>query len=108
MSTNTIDSGDNGKIVADAAAPKRTRTPAKKAKASKNAPWAKKADQPKPDRANKKAEVLAMMKREGCDPGRDHGRHQVAGTHGPGLRQYPGQQGRAEDRILEEHTYRIA
>jgi len=64
MSTNTIDSGENVKIVADAAAPKRARKPAKKAKGAKRATLAKKAaTKPKADRTNKKTEVVALMKR---------------------------------------------
>jgi hypothetical protein len=45
------------------AAPKRTRKASKKAKAVKAASRGKKARKPKADRANKKAEVIAMMKR---------------------------------------------
>jgi hypothetical protein len=40
--------------------------------------------------------------RQGRDASRDHGNHGLAGAHGAGLRQHPGQQGRGEDRILEE------
>ena len=44
--------------------PKTKRTPAKKAKPAKKAGRAEKpASKPKADRANKKAEVIAMMKR---------------------------------------------
>ena len=44
--------------------PKPKRTPAKKAKPAKKAGRAKKpASKPKADRANKKAEVIALMKR---------------------------------------------
>ena len=50
--------------------------------------------------------------REGCDAGRDHGSHGLAEAHGSRLRQHPRQQGRREDRVLEERrrerTYRIA
>src|SRR5712692_9889648 len=60
---NTIDS-ENRKPAPDAAQPKVRRKPAKKAKAGKKAPRAKKAAaKPKADRTNKKAEVIAMMKR---------------------------------------------
>jgi Protein of unknown function (DUF3489) len=53
-----------GKPAPEAPQPKRTRKPAKKAKTAKKAPRAKKvASKPKADRANKKAEVLALMKR---------------------------------------------
>ena len=40
--------------------------------------------------------------RQGRDAGRDRGSHGLAEAHGTGLRQHPGQQGRREDRILEE------
>jgi len=62
MSEQTIESGSSGKTAADAAAPKRTHKPAKKVKAAKVS-RARKAGKPKADRANKKAEVVAMMKR---------------------------------------------
>jgi hypothetical protein len=61
MSENTIDSGTNGK--APQAAPKQTRKAAKKFRAAKKAPRDKKAGKPKADRANKKAAVIAVMKR---------------------------------------------
>src|SRR5712692_1866603 len=60
---NTIDS-ENRKPAPDAAQPKVRRKPAKKAKAAKKAPRAKKAAaKPAAERTNKKAEVIAMMKR---------------------------------------------
>ena len=64
MSENVIDSANSGnKPEPTAAKPKRERK-AKKAKAAKKAGPAKKAaSKPKADRANKKAEVIAMMKR---------------------------------------------
>ena len=64
MSNSTIDSA-NGNTPETAAAPaqaKRERK-AKKAKAAKKARGKKPAAKPKADRANKKAEVVAMMKR---------------------------------------------
>src|SRR5258708_302672 len=64
MSTNTIDSENVDKPTHEAATPKVRRKSAKKAKAAKKTPRAKKpADKPKADRTNKKAEVIAMMKR---------------------------------------------
>jgi hypothetical protein len=64
MSTNTIDSENVDKRAHEAAQPKVRRKPAKKAKAAKKTPRAKKAAaKPKADRTNKKAEVIAMMKR---------------------------------------------
>jgi hypothetical protein len=60
MSTNTIETQETTEALASH--PKRK--PAKKAKAAKKAPRAKKgASKPKADRGNKKAEVIALMKR---------------------------------------------
>jgi len=60
---STIDS-DNISKPAPVAQPKVRRKPAKKAKATKKAPKAKKAaGKPKSDGTNKKADVIAMMKR---------------------------------------------
>lgn len=61
---NTIDSENNAKPAPEAAKPKGGSKPAKKAKLAKKAVRAKKAaGKPKADRTNKKAEVIAMMKR---------------------------------------------
>src|SRR5579864_2822812 len=61
MSENAIDSV---KAKPEPAAAKPKRKPGKKAKPPKNAARAKKpAARPKADRTNKKAEVIAMMKR---------------------------------------------
>jgi hypothetical protein len=58
---NTIESEAK---LADAPKPKAKHAPAKKAKPAKNKARAKNAaGKPKADRANKKAEVLALMKR---------------------------------------------
>jgi hypothetical protein len=58
---STIDSENSIKPEAQ---PKVRRMPAKKAKATKKAPQAKKtAAKPKSEGTNKKAEVIAMMKR---------------------------------------------
>src|SRR5258708_38293337 len=58
---STIDSENISKPEAQ---PKVRRKPAKKAKAAKKSPPAKKAaGKPKSDATNKKAEVIAMMKR---------------------------------------------
>jgi hypothetical protein len=60
---STIDSENNIKPAPEAQ-PKVRRKAAKKAKAIKKAPQAKKAaSKPKPEVTNKKAEVIAMMKR---------------------------------------------
>src|SRR5260370_414213 len=60
---STIDSETISKQTPEAQ-PKFRRKPAKKAKAAKKAPPAKKAvGKPKSDGTNKKAEVIAMMKR---------------------------------------------
>ena len=61
---STIDSENSIKPAPEAAQPKVRRKPAKKAKAAKKSPQAKKATgKPKSDATNKKAKVLAMMKR---------------------------------------------
>jgi hypothetical protein len=64
MSEQTIDSDNTSKPALDTAKPKGARKPTKKAKPAKKANRAKKAAaKPKADRTNKKAEVIAMMKR---------------------------------------------
>jgi Protein of unknown function (DUF3489) len=64
MSENGIDSGNISKPAPDKAKPKGARKPAKKAKPSKKARSAKKqVSQAKGERTNKKAEVIAMIKR---------------------------------------------
>jgi hypothetical protein len=64
MSENAIDSETMSKPAPALAQPKGKRKPAKKAKAANKARAAKKpASKPKGDRANKKAEVIALMKR---------------------------------------------
>jgi hypothetical protein len=64
MSENAIDSENLSKPAPDTAKPKGARKAGKKAKAAKKSGRAKKAPaKPKADRANKKAEVIAMMKR---------------------------------------------
>ena len=63
MSENAIDSENTGKPTPDTAKPKGPRK-AKRAKPAKKArPAKKRAGKPKPDGTNKKAEVIAMMKR---------------------------------------------
>jgi len=60
---STIDS-ENSSKPAPQVQPKVRRKPANKAKAAKKSPQAKKATgKPKSDASNKKAEVIAMMKR---------------------------------------------
>ena len=65
MSENAIDSENSSKPAPDAAKPNAVRKTGKKAKPTKKAGRAaKKASaKPKADRTNKKAEVIAMMKR---------------------------------------------
>jgi Protein of unknown function (DUF3489) len=61
---NTIDSENNAKPAPEAAQSKGKRKAAKKAKPAKKAGQAKKAaGKPKAERTNKKAEVIAIMKR---------------------------------------------
>jgi hypothetical protein len=64
MSENATDSENTTKPVSDTAKPKGARKAGKKAKPAKKAGRAKKpAGKPKTGRANKKAEVVEMMKR---------------------------------------------
>jgi hypothetical protein len=64
MSENTIDSENISKPAPVTAKPKAPRKAGKKAKPAKKGNRAKKPDaKPKADRANKKAEVIEMMKR---------------------------------------------
>jgi Protein of unknown function (DUF3489) len=64
MSDNAIDSENISKPAPDTTKPKGKRTPAKKAKPAKKAGRAKKPTaKPKADRSNKKADVIAMIKR---------------------------------------------
>ena len=44
--------------------------------------------------------------RQRRDAGRDHGRHRMASAHGARLRQHPRQQGRGEDRLVQERRGR--
>jgi hypothetical protein len=61
---NTATESEKNAPAPDVPQPKTKRTPAKKAKPAKKAGRAwKPASKPKADRANKKAEVIAMMKR---------------------------------------------
>jgi Protein of unknown function (DUF3489) len=64
MNENAIDTENASKPAPDTAKPKGARKACKKAKPPKKAVRARKAAvKPKADRANKKAEVVAMMKR---------------------------------------------
>ena len=64
MSENAIDSNNISKPAPDTEKPKGARKATKKAKSAKKAARAKKGPaKPKADRANKKAEVIALMKR---------------------------------------------
>jgi hypothetical protein len=62
MNEETTDSATNSKPTSETAT-KRAGRGAKKTKATKRASRAKNAGKPKADRTNKKAEVIAMMKR---------------------------------------------
>jgi len=60
-----------------------------KHKSGKRQPRSKKG-KPKKERANKKAEVIALMKtRQRREAGRDHESHWLASAHGARLRQHP-------------------
>src|SRR5450432_570646 len=64
MNTNTIDTEKSAPSEAEATHAKAKRTAVKKAKpAQKTARVTKPASKPKADRANKKAEVITLMKR---------------------------------------------
>ncbi|HTA70440.1 MAG TPA: DUF3489 domain-containing protein [Bryobacteraceae bacterium] len=64
MCENAIDSENISKPAPDTGKPKGARKPGKKAKPAKKASRPKKAaSKTKADRTNKKAEVIAMMKR---------------------------------------------
>ena len=64
MSENAIDSESVSKQAPETAMPKNARKARRKAKPAKTAARAKKtASKPKGDRANKKAEVIDLMKR---------------------------------------------
>jgi hypothetical protein len=64
MSENAIDNENIGKAAPNSAKPKDARKAGKKAKSAKNGARAKKTPgKPNADRTNKKAEVIAMMKR---------------------------------------------
>jgi hypothetical protein len=78
----------------------RTRSKKSPAKASRRARTQKDATEA---RTNKKAEVIAMMKRpKGATLPEINGSDRLAEAHGPRLRQHPRQQGWGEDRVVEE------
>ena len=60
---NTTTESEKNASAPEVPQPKTKRTPAKKAKPAKRTARAKKAARPKVNRANKKAEVIALMKR---------------------------------------------
>jgi hypothetical protein len=61
---NTATESEKNASAPEVPQPKKKRTPSKKAKPAKKAGRARKAaGKPKADRANKKAEVIALMKR---------------------------------------------
>jgi hypothetical protein len=100
---NAIDSESISKPVPDTAKPEGARKAGKKAKPAKKAARAKKAGaKPKTDRANKKAEVIEMMKRAKGNIARNHKSHRLAAAHRARLRRHPEQQGTGEDRVVQE------
>ena len=113
MSENVIDSENTCKSAPDTAKPKGSRKPAKKAKAAKRADRAKKlARKPKTDGTNKKAEVIAMMKRaKGATLTEIMKAIDWQPPQGAGLRQHPGQQGgekiESSKNAAAERTYKI-
>ena len=103
----TIDSENISKP--DTAQPKVRRKPAKKVKATKEVPPAKKAaGKPKSDGINKKAEVIAMMKRaKGATlaeimEATGWQKHTVRG-----FGQHPRKEGRRENRIVKNPIARM-
>ena len=89
----------------DGAQPAADVAPAKEKakKAPAKAPRRARAQKGADERSNKKAEVIAMMKRaKGATLAEIVGSDGLAEAHGARVRQHPGQQGRREDRILEE------
>jgi predicted methyltransferase len=108
MSTNTIDTEKTATPEPGAPQAKGKRTAAKKAKPTKKVGRAKKpATKPKADRANKKAEVIAMMK---CAKGATLAEIMAAtGWQAHtfrGVRQPAGQQRRGKDQIVKERRRR--
>ena len=82
---NTTEPGNNAGMEAPQA--KRKRPAAKKAKAANKAARAKRAaGKPMADRSNKKAEVIALMKRAKGATLAEIMEARVAGAHGPWLR----------------------
>jgi hypothetical protein len=107
MSENVIDNENTSKPAPDTTKPKGGSKPGRKAKPAKKAGRAKKtAGKPKTDRTNKKAEVIAMMKRAksatleeivkatGWQP------HTVRG-----FVSILGSKGRREDRVVQERRF---
>jgi len=81
MSEDSIDSETTSKPAPALAQPKGECKHAKKAMAAKKPTRTKKATaKPKADRTNKKAEVIAMMKRAKGAVGRAHEGHRLAGV----------------------------
>ena len=104
MSTNTIETEKTTTQEAATPHPKPKHSAAKKAKPVRNSGQAKKpAGKPAVEASNKKAEVIAMMKRAKratlADTVETTG---VAEAHRPGLRQHPGRQGWRQDRVVAE------
>ena len=103
----SIDSENNSTPAAEAPATKASRK-AKKAKPAKKAGRSKNATaKPKADHTNKKAVVIEMMKRaKGATLPEIRKATGLAAAHRAWLRQHPGQQGRGEDRVLQERRRR--
>jgi Protein of unknown function (DUF3489) len=91
MSEPPIDSENTNKPAPDVANHKSARKPAKKAQAVKKGRAAKKTtSKPKAERPNKKAEVIAMMKRAKGATLPEIMKATGWQPHGAGLRQHPG------------------
>ena len=107
MTSETIESESMGKPAPEPERPKGKREPNKTARPAKRAGRAKKAAKPKTERANKKAEVVALMKRaKGATLA------EIVKTTGwqphtiRGFVSILRQQGRRENRIVEERRRR--
>ena len=85
---NSTTESEKNASAPDVSLQKTKRTPAKKAKPAKKAGRAKKAaTKPKANRANKKAEVIAMMKRAlRRDTGRDPESYGLAAAYSARIR----------------------
>ena len=102
MNTNAIDTEKTTTPEPGATHAKAKRTAAKIKPAKKAGRAKKPSSKPKADRANKKAEVIALMKRAKGATLAEIMAVEVASTYSPGLRQHTGQQGRRASRVVQE------